>query len=535
MLRSVINMRSAVSSVHGFLPYVYSSCPSSLTASDIGSVCILEEHVAEAISQLKPHKSDTSGITSAHLKYAMSVVAYPLASLFTAIIRHGYMPECFRDSVIVPIPKGNKDASNSANYRPIALSSSISKVLERVILSLYGPYFATSAFQFGFKPGHSTTLCSATVKNVVSRYLHNGSPVLGCFLDASKAFDLVDHSILFDILLKRGLPPTIVRLLISWYSRQKMQARWDMCLSEPFSVSNGVRQGSVISPHLFAVYLDGLLLELCNSGVGCYWGCSFAGGFSYADDVVLLAPSASALRIMLNICCTFSVAHKLEFNANKTQLICFHAPSVRPIAPTIYFNGTKLSYSDQVVHLGHILTSNLDDTADITRSVKDMNKKANSLLCTFHFVDPQVKSFLLKFYCLSLYGCCLWTLSAPSIRIVEVALNKILRKIWRLPPRSHSAIAHCVAQVDTISNLVFLRFQSFLSKATSSSSRLISTIFTESTKRVNCSTGYNFQYGHSHTRTFCDDDLWRADMIRCIRTTFGVPSQYENLVCLSCD
>ena len=115
-------------------------------------------------------------------------------------------------------------------------------------------------------------------------------------------------------------------------------------------MSNGVRQGSVISPHLFAVYLDGLLLELCNSGVGCYWGCSFAGGFSYADDVVLLAPSASALRIMLNICCTFSVAHKLEFNANKTQLICFHAPSVRPISPTIYFNGTKLSYSDQVVY-----------------------------------------------------------------------------------------------------------------------------------------------------------------------------------------
>ena len=78
--------------------------------------------------------------------------------------------------------------------------------------------------------------------------------------------------------------------------------------------------------------------------------------------------------------------------------------------------------------------------------------------------------------------------------------------------------------------MVFLRFQSFLSKATSSSSRLISTIFTESTKRVNCSTGYNFQYGHSHTRTFCNDDLWRADMIRYIRTTFGVPSQYENLV-----
>ena len=121
-------------------------------------------------------------------------------------------------------------------------------------------------------------------------------------------------------------------------------------------------------------FLLSILMGCCSSCVGCYWGCSFARGFSYADDV-LLAPSASALRIMLNICCTFSVAHKLEFNANKTQLICFHAPSVRPIAPTIYFNGTKLSYSDQVVHLGHILTSNLDDTADIMRTVKDMNKK----------------------------------------------------------------------------------------------------------------------------------------------------------------
>ena len=182
---------------------------------------------------------------------------------------------------------------------------------------------------------------------------------------------------------------------MSWYSMQKMQVRWDLSLSEPFSVSNGVRQGSVISPYLFSVYLDGLLVDLCNSGVGCYWGCSFVGAFSYADDVVLLAPCASAMRKMLEICCSFSASHKLEFNASKTQLICFYAPSARPITPTIYLNGTKLSYSDKVVHLGHLFTSTLDDTEDIMRAVKDINRKANSLLCSFHFVDPQVKMFLL--------------------------------------------------------------------------------------------------------------------------------------------
>ena len=262
------------------------SIQASLTVSDLSSVIVSEDNVSCAISQLKSHKSDAYGVTTEHLKLASPVITNHLSSLFTSILRHGYMPQSFRDSVLVPVPKGNKDASNSSNYRPIALSSTFSKIIERSILSNYESVFSTSALQFGFKPGHSTSLCTATVKNVISRYTHNGSPVLGCFLDASKAFDLVDHGILFQILLDRGLPSVIVRFLISWYGMQKMQVRWDMCISEPFFVANGVRQGSILSPSLFAVYLDDLLSELSYSGVGCYWGCSFAGAFSYADYVV---------------------------------------------------------------------------------------------------------------------------------------------------------------------------------------------------------------------------------------------------------
>ena len=122
--------------------------------------------------------------------------AEPLAIFFTAILQHGYMPKCFRDCVILPIPKGNKDTTCSQNYRPIALASSLSKVLERLILMKYEFFFCSNSLQFGFKRGFSTTLCTATVKNVVSRYMHNGSYVLGCFLDASKAFDLVGHGVL---------------------------------------------------------------------------------------------------------------------------------------------------------------------------------------------------------------------------------------------------------------------------------------------------------------------------------------------------
>ena len=107
---------------------------------------------------------------------------------------------------------------------------------------------------------------------------------------------------------------------------QRLQVQWNQnYFSDSFSVSNGVRQGSVLSPVLFAIYLDGLLDELSDSGVGCYWRWLFAGAICYADDVVLLAPCASALLIMLTICDTYAKSHGLLFNTAKTQLIRFRS------------------------------------------------------------------------------------------------------------------------------------------------------------------------------------------------------------------
>ena len=134
--------------------------------------------------------------------------------------------------------------------------------------------------------------------------------------------------------MKRGLPLAIICFLLSWYKTQSMRVRWKS-LSEPFCVSNGVRQGSVLSPFFVC----------CVFGwFACHWGSSCAGAFSYADDVVLLALCASALRTMLNICSSFAVSHKLEFNSMKTQLMCFHCPSVYPITADIYLNNIKLFF-----------------------------------------------------------------------------------------------------------------------------------------------------------------------------------------------
>ena len=94
--------------------------------------------------------------------------------------------------------------------------------------------------------------------------------------------------------------------------------RWNSSTSQPFVVSNGVRQGSVLSPVLFALYIDGLLNELCASGVGCHWGSLLAGALCYTDDIVLLAPCPSALRTMLRVCDSYASSYGQMFNPNKT-------------------------------------------------------------------------------------------------------------------------------------------------------------------------------------------------------------------------
>ena len=115
-------------------------------------------------------------------------------------------------------------------------------------------------------------------------------------------------------------------------------------------------------------------------------------------------------------------------------------------------------------------------------------------------------------------------------------MNKILRKIWHLPPRSHTGIVHCVARVSTISNLLYHRFQSFLSRAISSSSSLIRNIFHESSHYVYSFAGYNVLYGHQHVRVFSDVDFDTACTIRLIRSYYHglyipIDSVNETLSC----
>ena len=155
------------------------------------------EEVQEAIFHIKNGKSDSLGLFSEHLKYACPVIEQDLSVFVTACFRHGYLPSSVRDCIVVPVPKSGKDQSCSQNYHPFTLASTLSKVVEHVILLKYGDLLHSSHLQFGFKLQSSTTLCTALMKTVVSRYINNSSRVLGCFLDVSKVFDRVDPGLLF--------------------------------------------------------------------------------------------------------------------------------------------------------------------------------------------------------------------------------------------------------------------------------------------------------------------------------------------------
>lgn len=143
-------------------------------------------------------------------------------------------------------------------------------------------------------------------KEVISYYVNNGSQVACTFLDATKAFDRLEYCRLFGLLLTRQLPPVVIRLLLNMYTNQHIRVLWNDVYSNVFSVVNGVKQGGVISPIMFCLYMEELLTRLREARVGCYVSCWFVSALAYADDLVLLAPSATAMRRLLSVCDTFA-------------------------------------------------------------------------------------------------------------------------------------------------------------------------------------------------------------------------------------
>ena len=104
-----------------------------------------------------------------------------------------------------------------------------------------------------------------------------------------------------------------------------------------------VKQDGVLSPLLFTVYLDQLILALTESGIGCHLNGMFVGAFIYADDVTLLAPTSMPLKAMLSTCTNFAASHNLLFNASKTKCMYFNDAGSQ-LQNTVKFMGRPIEY-----------------------------------------------------------------------------------------------------------------------------------------------------------------------------------------------
>ena len=161
--------------------------------------------------------------------------------------------------------------SSSYNYRGISMSNSLCKLFDYIFIELNADSLKTDDMQFGFKRNHSTVLCSAICIEIINHYVNEGSNVYSCLIDASKAFDRVHWGRLFKISIERNVSTLFIRLLLDSYIRQKSCVSWGVFKSKYFSLSNGVKQGGVLSPVLFTLYIDKLLIKLKLSGVGCFF------------------------------------------------------------------------------------------------------------------------------------------------------------------------------------------------------------------------------------------------------------------------
>ena len=150
--------------------------------------------------------------------------------------------------------------------------------------------------QFGFQKELSCSHAIYSFRAVVDHYVSGQSTLNVAFVDLSKAFDRVNHNILFFKLMMRNFPPVILKLLMVWYNNSIVTVRWNMFYSHAFPLTTGVRQGGVLSPILFCVYIDDVVRRLELSRMWCWMAGCCLGCILYADDLILMSPSVCDLQ-----------------------------------------------------------------------------------------------------------------------------------------------------------------------------------------------------------------------------------------------
>lgn len=343
------------------------------------------------------------------LKNCAKELSVPLSIFYRKSLDTGIIPKLLKTAKITPVFKGGSRAE-AQNYRPIALTSHIIKVLEKLLVKEISSYLEghdkLNQDQYGFRAGRSCLAQLLAHQEKILTALENNTSVDVIYLDFAKAYDKVDHGILLHKVRQMGIQGKIGVWLHTYLTNRKQVVAVDGIESEPSIVTSGVPQGSSLGPLLFLVHISDINEQVKFSTVA-----------SFADDTRILRPvstelEANQLQEDLSTLYSWAEINNMSFNNNKFEYIAYN-PIPNTITTRLYTapDGTNIEMKDSVRDLGITLTCDGYFTLHIANIVKKARNQVGWILRSFKTRDHLPMLTLYKSLVLPHleYCCQLWS------------------------------------------------------------------------------------------------------------------------------
>ena len=224
---------------------------------------ITEETTMTILNNLKPKPScGYDGISTKLLKTCKLEICKSVILIINQTLSTVIFPDSLKVAKVIPLyEKGDKALFD--HYRPISILPSISKIFERIIFNQINDHFTSHNSyydgQYGFREKHSTQLAALELIDRITHELDLGNTPINIYIDLSKAFDTLDHTILISKLQHYGIKGTALQLLLSYLSNRKQFVQYGDILSQKNHILMGVPQGSILGPLLFIIYINDMV------------------------------------------------------------------------------------------------------------------------------------------------------------------------------------------------------------------------------------------------------------------------------------
>ena len=265
--------------------------------------------------------------------------------------------------------------------------------------------------------------------------------------------------------------------MLFWYSKQEICIKWGNETSSCFTISNGVRQGGILSPVLFSIYMDDLSVLLSQSGIGWHIDDLCINHVFYTDDLCPMAPCAIALQELITLCYDYSIEIDMNFNALKSYCIAFTPKLYKLILPSLHINYLSISYTDSIKYLGYMFSSNNSDDTEMLRQMRLLYCRSNRLLRMFNKCSKNVLIELCRSFCTTFYCPYFWTVhKKATFSKIRVAYNNVYRKLLGFCRRSSASEMFVMNNISNFEALIRKSIFAFKTYLSNSDNTIISTL-----------------------------------------------------------